>query len=197
MSDEKSLAQRLVSGVLARAESGAAIAIPWERGRGQGQAVAVRTAENVVLRIPQRDVEIYHHAQGMVAGLMDLATRMSLFAQVEERAKEEGIAFETVRAELAKTSAVFDGDRLYVEIKAMAAQVADLGERLGHFVAVDAKTRDLIDEARIVAIDLQELVERGYLAATLRGGPRLEATVRSMRVLAAKLQGEIGRRVGT
>jgi len=197
MSDAKDLAVRLVSGVLARTESGAQVAIPWERGRGQGQAVAVRTAENVVLRIPERDVEIYSRSQKMVAALLDLAGRLSLFGVVEEQAKEEGLSFEAVRGELAKRDQRFDAGRLFLEVKAAASDVAQLGDELGRFVAVDGKTRELIDEARIVAIDLQELVELGYFSASLRGGPRLSQTVRSMRVLAAKLQGEIGRRIGT
>lgn len=195
----------VASRVVARTSSGAAIAVPMEK---TSKAVEIRTSNDVLLRMPERDIEVYAHMRDMISRLIRAAQAISTAIAVTEETKKtiktqpvmqtanpEEVALVVRQAR--SHFGIGSDEALYSEFSDLTRRVLHLGDRLGNFMRVDEPTQRIIRAARTLAIDMQGEIERGNLSETLKLDEETRKLVKPMRMLAIDLQGEIERRVGT
>lgn len=198
------IASHVAARVVARSTSGAAIAVPMEK---TSKAISFSTAPNVVLHMPERDIEVYAEMQTLIRDLVRVASFVSSAMTSEEEAKkfikqtsgiEQATASE-VALIVMHTRAHFgvgSDEQIYYEFSGIASRVLRMGDRLGNFMRVDDETRRISKFARTLAVEMQEVLERSS-ADGIYMGTETRAAIRSMRLFAIDLQGEIERRVGT
>lgn len=197
------LAQAAVSRVVAMSSSGAAIAVPMQK---TSRSVEIQTGRDVILRMPEKDIEIYSEMKDLIGRLIRLAQALSSAVLVGEEAKkvvrsqpsldasEEQVAL-VVRQ--ARTHFGIGSDEaLYEEFIDVMRRTLRIGDRLGNFMTVDETTRKIVREVRSLAMDMQGEQER-TIGSALKLDDETRKLVRPMRMLAIELQGEIERRVGT
>lgn len=198
------IAQHVASRVMARASTGGAIAVPMEK---TSKAISFSTAPNVVLHMPERDIEVYAEMQGLIRDLAMVAQILTNAVTSEEETKkfvrqtpalahanesEVALVVRHTRAQFG----VGSDEQLYYDFSAVAAKVLRMGDRLGNFMRVDDETRRITKAARELAVDMREVIERSVGEALVLN-EETRRVVRPMRRLAIDLQGEIERRVGT
>jgi len=198
------MANQVAARVVARASSGAAIAVPMEK---TSRAIAFSTAPGVVLRMPERDIEVYGEMQALIHRLVNLAQALSYAISVEEEARRfikqtpgaQNATENEVALVVRHTRAQFNvgnDERLYDDFVALARQTLRMGDRLGNFMTVDVETRRISRAARTLGVDMQEVIERSS-SGVLKLDDETRRVIKPMRLFAIDLQGEIERRIGT
>lgn len=202
--DIGALASRVSERVIARTTSGAAIAVPMEK---TSRAVEIRTSRDVVLRMPERDIEVYSAMKGSIGRLLRLAEMMGTFMiateESKEMARDAGVVINDRELSLV-VQKVTEGrgyggvtaQSLYVEFEEVKGLVIRLGDGMGRFMAVDAETRSVMKAVRSLGVEMQGEVERAIGGVLVLDGESRKV-IREMRMLAVSLQGEMERRLGT
>jgi len=197
------VAARLAGYALARSSAGTSVFVPMEKQRGGG-AVTVSTAEGVVLRLPERDVEVYGEMRAAMQALVALAETMSFFLLATEEAEETMRGRESSEVALVVRQ-VTEGrggvgataEGLYESVELVARQLLYLADRLGQLVRADETTQKLMRALRVAGIEARGLCERFGAKRRLSATDGVRALVTSLRLLAVDLQGELERRLGT
>lgn len=193
---------RVSQKVIARAESGAALAVPMEK---TSTSVSIATAPGVILQMPERDIEVYAQMKQVMVRLLSLAEKLGKTIMVVEETRrhmkkegqecnEEEVAL--VVSQVGRNFGGIDEADLFYDFEDVAAAVLNLGDRLGNFMRVDDDTRSVMRTTRALAVDMQGEIERSY-DGKLPLDMDTRKLVRAARMLALDLQGEIERRVGT
>lgn len=195
--------QNLAERAIARTSAGAELAIPMEK---TSRAISIATSADVVLQMPERDVNIYVEMKTVIRRLIAFGDALSRFFQVSREAEEmvaEGVIEEpktsSERALLVTQVAQHFGvpaDLLYEELCGLERAVLRLGDRLGQLMRVDDETRKVVKQVRQLGLDMRELVE-SCTGRKLRPLAEIRQVARAARLCALELQSEIERRVGT
>ncbi len=200
--DLSAFSQRVAERVVARTTSGHAVAIPKEK---TSTLLDIQVSKDVLLRMPERDIEVYSAMKTMIKKYMDLAGMMGMHLMAMEQSRqfsrESGVTLNSRETSMVVAQAVRGaGGRpaqdLYNDFSDMTSMTMHLGDQIARFMAVDAETRVLMKEVRALGVDMQGEVERssGGVLVFDETTPRI---VRAMRMLAVSLQGEMERRLGT
>lgn len=198
------LGQMVASRVVARSSSGAAVAVPMEK---TSRSVEIRTSADVMLRMPERDIEVYAEMRDLIGRLLRTAQAIASAVAVSEETRK--VVKNDPKVQAASESEVAlivrharshfgigSDESLYQEFTETAKRVLRMGDRLGNFMRVDETTQRIMRAARALAIEMQGEVERS-LSDTLHLDDETRRLIKPMRMFAIDLQGEIERRVGT
>lgn len=197
-----SIARRVADKVVARSETGAAIAVPMEK---TSKAVSIMSAPGVILNMPERDIEIYAEMKEAVRVLATLGEMIGKTIMVKEEtrraSKDEAIELDEEQTalivrQIGSQFGAYSEEDLHSHFSMVAGSVLRLGDRLGNFMRVDDETRKIIRAARKLGIEMQTQLERSY-GGKLPLDDEMRSIVRQARMLAMDLQGEIERRIGT
>jgi hypothetical protein len=198
------LANMVASRVIARSSDGSAIAVPMEK---TSRAVEIRTSADVMLRMPERDIEVYAEMKDSIFRLLGMAQLISTAVGVTEETKNlmkstpstasasDGEVALVVR-QARSHFGIGSDEALYQEFSNLTRRMLRLGDRLGNFMRVDETTQRIMRVARMLAIEMQGEIERS-MSQVLKLDEETRRLVRKMRMFAIDLQGEIERRVGT
>jgi hypothetical protein len=197
------IAEQVIGRVIARSSTGAAIAVPTEK---TSRGVTFSTAPGVTMAMPERDIEVYAEMQVLIRDLIAGADVLSHAVGIEEEVKrvvkaasggkeasEENVGL-IVRQARGRFGIGSD-EQLSAMFHSLCRRVLRMGDRLGNFMRVDVETQRIMRNARILGIEMQEVLERSGGVLTLDVQTR--AIAKPMRFFAIDLQGEIERRVGT
>lgn len=202
--DLSGFAARVADRVIARASSGAEVAIPRQK---TSRAVSFSTAPGVVLHMPERDIEVYSAMRLVIPKLLSLANMLGLMGLVAEEAKnvgrQSGMVLDEAEVALVVSKAAetrgvggMTSERLYQEFDAVVRVVMSLGDVIGRFMTVDEETRAVMRQVRMLGVEMQSELERAAGGRLIVDG-ELRRTVKALRMVSVALQSEIDRRLGT
>lgn len=194
------ITKQVVARVVARSQSGGAISVPMEK---TSRAVSFATAPNVVLHMPERDIEVYSEMKKMIQSMVLLADALAKSVLVAEETRRairttSDVSEHQVGMVLRRAGAHFgvsSEEQLFYDFEMMTGKILTMGDRLGAFMRVDDETRRIMKSTRTLGIDMQGEMERD--PGRLKLDEETRKLVRPLRMLALELQGEIERRVGT
>lgn len=196
------IAERVASKVIARTETGSAIAVPMEK---TSKAISFVTAPGVILNMPERDIEVYAEMRQLIMALASLSEMVGKTILVREEtkraSKDNNVELDDNQTAMivmqigSQFGARSESD-LYAAFSDVAQRVLRIGDRMGSFMKVDDDTRKVIRVARSLGIHMQSELERSY-GGRLPLDEKMRNIVRGSRLLAMDLQGEIERRIGT
>jgi hypothetical protein len=202
--DMNVLSQRVLDRVVARSSSGAAISISREK---TSTSVEFSTANGVVLRMPERDIEVYSCMKTMIGKLLRHAEQIGTYMMAREEGKRfaREVGKDLTSDETAMIVAQVGRRRgmgelspevLYDEFSVMCGDVMKLGDVIARFMTVDSDTRFLMKDVRALGVEMQGELERssGGCLALDEATPKI---VKQMRMLTVSLQSEMERRLGT
>ncbi len=202
--DIGALAARVTERVVARSTSGAAIAVPMEK---TSTSVEIRTSRDVVLRMPERDIEVYSAMRGAIPRFLRLAEMMGTFYLAEKEARQmarsAGVMLDDQQTAMvvrqvshARGMGDLSAEQLYAEFEDVKMLVIRLGDYIGRFMAVDTETRAVMRDVRTLGMEMQGELERSPGGRLVVDDSSPQVT-RGLRMLAVALQGEMERRLGT
>jgi hypothetical protein len=202
--DMTAFSSRVFERVVARSSSGMEVAVPMEK---TSRLTTFQTAPNVVMQMPERDIEVYASMNVMVQKYLRFANRLGTYMTTVQESKrmgrEVGVVIDenqtqAIVAQVASHQRMgsLTPEQLYDEFSDMTNVTIQLADLLGRFMAVDTDTRSLMREARSLGVDMQGELERS-IGCRLAVDEHTPKIVRQMRMMAVSLKGEMERRLGT
>lgn len=202
--DINALASRVAERIVVRTSSGASIAMPMEK---TSKLIEFSPSSGVVLRMPERDIEVYSVMRSCIVKFLRFAERVGTCMLATEEAKrmtrEQGITLGEKEVALVVQ---YVSDRrgignisleaLYEEFEEVARIVVRLGDAMGRLMGHDSDTRAVIKESRSLGVEMQSEIERAAGRRLVLDND-MRQIVRKMRMLAVSLQTEMDRRLGT
>lgn len=199
----KSIADRVSKSVVARSSTGASVIVPMEK---TSAAVEIRTSRDVLLRMPERDIDVYGAMRNAIRVIATLAEKLGKMVMVVEETKRhirtasnvKEAPEEQVSLVIAQVTGQFgtSEDELYGDFDDTCRMLFALGDKIGSFMTVDDDTRRVMQSARSVGIEMKGELERSY-DGKLPLDIDMRKLIRLLRLLAMDLQGEIERRLGS
>lgn len=202
--DMSAFSSRVFERVVARSGSGMEVAIPMEK---TSKLATFQTAPNVVMQMPERDIEVYASMNVMVQKYLRFANRLGTYMTTVQESRrmgrEVGVVIDEGQTQMIVAQVAshqqmgnLTPEQLYDEFMDMTNVTVQLADLLGRFMAVDSDTRALMRDARTLGVDMQGEIERS-MGARLVVDEHTPKIVRQMRMMAVSLKGEMERRLGT
>jgi len=199
----RDIAARVSKTVVARSSSGAVALVPMEK---TSALIEIRTSRDVMLRMPERDIDVYGAMRNAIRIIATLAEKLGKMVMMVEETKRhirsatnvKEAPEEQVSLVLAQVAGQFgtSEDELYGDFDDTCRMLFALGDKIGSFMTVDDDTRRVMQSARSVGIEMKSELERAY-DGKLPLDIDMRKLVRMLRLLAMDLQGEIERRLGS
>jgi hypothetical protein len=197
------MADRVTQSVVARSSTGVAVSVPKEK---TSALIEVRTSPDVMLRMPERDIEIYGAMRNMIRRVAEFAEKLGKTVMVVEETKRhmrtvlnlKEAPEEQVSLVVQQVTSRFgtNEEDLFFDFEDLCRGLLNLGDKLGGFMRVDDDTRRVMQSLRAAGIEMKGELERSY-DGKLPLDADMRKIIRLLRMLAMDLQGEIERRIGT
>jgi len=202
--DLQQFTARAAERVVARTSSGAAISVPMEK---TSRAIEIASAPGVILRMPERDIEVYSAMKTVIGRLLRMAEMLGTYLVSLEELKRMGrelnvpvgeaeVALVVRKVSQGRGFGALAPEQLFDEFTAVMQMVVGLGDGMGRFMTVDGETRAVMKEVRSLGVDMKGEVERSPGGRLVLDEDTRRIT-RNLRMVAVSLQGEIERRLGT